>query len=86
MGSDKLVCLVAHIVPLFKAITGNFQSRAGLPNTSKVEIHNLCNNKCDCAFSSQSVGKTNREKRSDKRNVHEIPKGIRLENGFFSGW
>ena len=60
--------------------------RTGYPSlldTSKVEVYNLCSNKCDCAFSSQIVGKTYREKRSNKRNVHEVPyispKGIPLE-------
>lgn len=54
-----------------------------LLDTSKVEVYNLCSNKCDCAFSSQIVGKTYREKRSNKRNVHEVPyispKGIPLK-------
>ena len=50
--------------------------RTGYPSlldTSKVEVYNLCSNKCDCAFSSQIVGKTYREKRSNKRNVDEVP-------------
>lgn len=60
--------------------------RTGYPSlldTSKVKAYNLCSNKCDCAFSSQIVGKTYREKRSNKRNVHEVPyispKGIPLK-------
>ena len=60
--------------------------RTGYPSlldTSKVEVYNLCSNKCDCAFSSQIVGKTYREKRSNKCNVHEVPyispKGIPLK-------